>query len=142
MTLRRFDDERGMVTGFVAIVTLALFMAAGLVIDGGNLLAVRRQAIDEANAAARAGAQALDVEALRANREVRVDPGAAVGAAEAYLRTARHQGSVTVRGDTVVVTVALPYRTTLLGLVGMGTRTVSGRGEARLVRGVRQAAET
>jgi hypothetical protein len=55
MTLRiarrsaeRFDREDGTVTAFVVIFTAALFLFAGLVIDGGLTLAARVEAINEA----------------------------------------------------------------------------------------------
>ena len=44
-----------MVTAFVVIFTLALFLMAGLVLDGGLALAARVRAIDDAQAAAGPG---------------------------------------------------------------------------------------
>ena len=57
---RRACDERGQVTVFVVIFMIALIGLAGLVIEGGVALAARRRAINEAQAAARAGAEALN----------------------------------------------------------------------------------
>lgn len=129
--------ETGTVTAFVTIVTIAMLMAAGLVFDGGVLLAARRQAIDQAGAAARAGAQAVDADALR-HRERRLDPGAASAAATAHLRRTGLTGSVVVDGDRVRVTVITTRSLTLLRLVGLHDATVTGTGEARIVRGVTQ----
>ena len=55
------ESESGMVTAFVVIFTVALIVMAGLVFDGGLALSVKVQAIDDAQAAARAGAQAIDL---------------------------------------------------------------------------------
>ena len=48
-------DERGAVTVFVLVLSVALILAAGLVIDGGAILAARREAIAAAQGALRAG---------------------------------------------------------------------------------------
>lgn len=130
-------DEVGTVTAFVTVVTLAMLMAAGLVLDGGTMLAARRQAIDVATGAARAGAQAVPPDALR-RRERTVDPAAASAAARAHLRRSGHDGSVVVTGDRVRVTVTVTQPLSLLRLVGLSNASISGEGEARIVRGVSQ----
>lgn len=129
-------DERGTVTAFVTIVTLAFLMGAGLVLDGGEMLAARRTATVRAEQAARAGAQALDTDALR-HRHHRLDHSAATSAARRFLDQAGVAGTVSVSGERVVVSVRIPTRMRLLTLVGLRTVTVSGSGEARPVRGVR-----
>src|SRR5438046_8579042 len=90
---------------FVAVFTVALLMVAGLVIDGGYTLAAHRRAFNEAEAAARSGAQAIDLDALRATGTVVLDPDAARARAEAYVARTGHQGVVDVIGDTVHVEV-------------------------------------
>ncbi len=133
----KFDRarERGTVTAFVTVVTVAMLMATGLVLDGGKVLAAHREAADQAGAAARAGAQAVDVDALRV-RTTRLDARAAVMAARAYLGRHGYSGTARVRGDRVEVRLTLRKATPLLSLVGMRTVTVTGTGEARIVRGV------
>lgn len=135
MTAVQPDRERGTVTVFVTITIVAMLMAAGLVLDGGRALATRREAIDVARAAARAGAQAVDTDALR-RRTTRVRPAEAAEASQRFLRQHGYRGEVTVWRDRVRVSVALRQRTQLLTLVGLRTFTVSGSGEARIVRGV------
>jgi hypothetical protein len=130
-------SERGSVTAFVACLTVALLAVGGLVTDGGLLLAARRQAFDQAEAAARAGAQAIDIDALRDQGVVRILPDQAKADALAYLATTGHQGTVLVAGDTVKVVVTFQRPMTLLGLVGLGTVTVTGDGSASGVRGVK-----
>lgn len=122
-------------TAFVTIATVGMLMAAGLVLDGGTLLAARREAIDQAAAAARAGAQAVTADSLR-HRARQIDQAAAADAARAHLRRSGHTGTVVVAGDHVRVTVTIRHPMTLLRLVGIDERTVAGTGSARLVRGV------
>ena len=129
-------SEEGTVTVLVVGLTLALLLVAGLVYDGGAVLAARRQANDLADNAARAAAQAVDVDVLRADASVALDPLAAEAAAEEYLAATGHDGEVMVTADRVAVTVAVTARMTLLQLAGVGDRTVTATGEARLVRGI------
>lgn len=130
------DGEAGMVTAFVVIFTSALILLAGLVFDGGLTLAAKVQAIDEAQAAARAGAQALDLASYRATGQAVLDPVAATADAEAYLAATGHTGTVTVAGDQVTVTVRISQPTQILGIAGIGSLTVSGTGTARAEQGV------
>jgi hypothetical protein len=117
----------------------ALVGVAGLVLDGGLLLAARQRALDEAEAAARAGAQAVDVGALRAGRGVVVDPAGAERAVRAFLAGTGHEARVSVDGDVVRVVVRFRQDMVVLGAFGLGPREVSGEGEARALRGVREA---
>ena len=129
-------DERGMVTAFVTVFTLAVLFTIGLVLDGGNLLIARREASNVAESAARAGAQALDDEALRTSGVYRLDPDEARREALAYLAGVDREGTVNVAGDRVTVTVRIDRRLYILGIAGMSERTVTGDGAARNVRGV------
>lgn len=134
---RRADD--GQVTPFVVLLTVALLLCAGLVVDGGRILTARREAADVAGGAARAGAQAVSVDELRASGRQVLDPGQARAEAEAYLAQAGRTGDVEVSGDTVRVTVRETTSMVILGIAGLVDRTVSGTGVARTVRGVRSA---
>ena len=124
------DPESGMVTAFVVVFTLALLVMAGLVLDGGLALAAKVQAIDDAQAAARAGAQAIDIPLYRATGQITLDPEAATADAEAYLADAGHTGTVAVNGEQVTVTVTISQPTQLLSLAGVGHITVTGSGSA------------
>ncbi len=73
--------ERGAVTVFVTIITVALLAVGGLVADGGRILTARREATNVAESAARAGAQAIDLTALRTTDRLVLDPPAAISAA-------------------------------------------------------------
>ena len=134
---RRPDrDEAGTVTAFVVIFTFALFLLAGLVIDAGLTLAARIQAIDEAQAAARAGAQAVDIALFRSTGEVVLDAAQAKGDAQLYLAATGHTGTVRVNGDEVDVTVSITQPMQILGIGGIGSLTVTGRGSATAEHGV------
>ena len=74
------DGEAGMVTAFVVILTLALLAMAGLVTDGGLALAAKVRAIDDAQAAARAGAQAIDIPLYRQTGQITLDTSQAIAA--------------------------------------------------------------
>ena len=134
--MRRTRDERGQVTAFVVVITVALLALGGLVIDGGNALAAKRRAIDEADGAARAGAQALAVSGYRGTGALAPDPTAARQAALDYLGRTGHTGQITIQGDEVHVTVTLDQPTTLLGILGIRDLTLTGSGQAHLVHGV------
>lgn len=129
-------SERGSVTVFVVVLTAALLMVGGLVLDGGYTLAAHRRAFNEAEAAARAGAQAVDLDALRVTGEVRLDPETARARAESYLAETGHRGSVEVDGDTVLVTVNFRQPMLILSVAGVGPLEINGEGSARAVRGV------
>lgn len=131
----RGSGERGTITIFVTTATVALLMAAGLVLDGGRLLAAQRQAVDHASAAARAGAQAVDTGALRERRS-ELDARRAIRAAQRFLASRGEGGRVTVDGGRIHVTVARDETTSLLTLVGIRTVGISASGSARVVRGV------
>ena len=94
-----------MVTAFVVIFTLALLAMAGLVFDGGLALSAKVRAIDDAQAAARAGAQAIDIPLYRQSGTITLDSAQAVADAQGFLAAAGEHGTVTVTGETVDVTV-------------------------------------
>lgn len=127
-------DERGVVTAFVASIVIVFIGVAGLVADGGRVLAARQQAADEAEAAARAGAQALDEDALRAGA-FGLDESLARAKALEYLAATGHRGEVEVLGDRVRVEVSFERDLALLRMIGVGPVAVSEAGEARSARG-------
>ena len=127
--------ESGMVTAFVVIFTLALLVMTGLVLDGGLALAAKVQAIDDAQAAARAGAQAIDIPLYRSTGQITLDPTEAAADAETFLAQSGHTGTVAVTGDQVTVTVSVTQPTQILSIVGVDQLTVSGTGSATALQG-------
>jgi Flp pilus assembly protein TadG len=128
--------DAGQVTAFVVILALALFAVAGLVLDGGLALSAKAQALDEAQAAARTGAQQLDLTAYRTTGTARLDPTRAQAAATAWLARAGIDGTATATSTTVTVTVHATTHTQLLGLVGVDHLNVSASASATPQRGV------
>ncbi len=128
-----------MITAFVVIVLFALLLFAGLVLDGGLTLAARIQAINEAQGAARAGAQEVNLATYRATGTEVLDPSAATTAAERYLAATGHLGTVTVTGNRVGVTVQITQPTQILNIAGIHAITVTGTGAAQPERGVLRA---
>jgi hypothetical protein len=130
--------DGGQITVFVVVLTVAVVMFAGLVLDGGLALAAKVRAIGEAQEAARNGAQALDLAAYRADGTVRLVPGQARTLAQDYLGSTGDTGTVTVTSDpaTVTVTVTARQHTQFLGLLGLDSLTVTGTGSAHPVYGV------
>ena len=132
----RLSEQSGQVTTFVVVFAVTALFVAGLVFDGGYVLAARRRAINEAEAAARVGADALVVDSYRSTGGVQLDPALAMAAAQGYLAQTGHRGTVRVFGDRVVVDVSFAQPLQILGVAGIGSMSVNGTGEARAVRGV------
>jgi len=128
--------DGGQVTAFIVVFAAAVVLFAGLVLDGGLALSAKVRAIDEAQEAARAGAQALDLAAYRHNGTVQLVPAQARALAQRYLLSTRDAGTVTLTGDTVTMTITAYQHTQLLRVVGLHTLTVTGIGSAHPVRGV------
>jgi hypothetical protein len=98
-------EDRGSITAFVAVVAFALVMVAGMAYDGGRVLVAHQAARNDAEQAARVGAQQIDLTHLRQTNEPRLDPAEAASAAQAYLAEAGSSGTVAVDGASVTVTV-------------------------------------
>lgn len=135
-TRRRLRDEEGTVTVFVVILASAVLLFGGLVLDGGLALSAKIRALGEAQEAARAGAQAIDLGAYRANGSVHLLPDQARALAQNYLAAAGASGTTQVEGTTVTVTVTTTYPTQLLTLAGLSSITLTSTGSAQPQRGV------
>jgi hypothetical protein len=128
--------DEGRASAFVVILAIAILALAGLTLDGGSALAAKVKATGEAEAAARAGAQAIDLAAYRATGTLHLVPDQAIASAHAYLATVGASGTVTVSEDNVTVTIIATHATQLLGLVGISGLTVHGSGSAHPQRGI------
>jgi hypothetical protein len=137
--ISRTDGQRGQVMAFVVVMVAALLLFAALVFDGGLIIAAKRRAINEAEAAARAGAQAVATTSYRVTGRLTLDPPRAQAAARAYLAQIGDSGEVQVAGNRVVVTVNVTQQMQLLGLVGIRSVRLQGRGVAVAVHGVEGA---
>jgi Flp pilus assembly protein TadG len=134
-TVRTPGDQDGSISAFVVLLLVALIVLLGLVVDGGAALSARQAAADEAEQAARAGAGALSVEALRTG-SLQLDPAAAVAAADSFAAAAGHPGTATVSGGIVTVQIHYRMATEVLGIVGIDSLPVSAVASATDVQGV------
>jgi hypothetical protein len=121
---------------FVVVMTVALVLVAGLVLDGGLTLAARERALNEAQQAARAGAQAINLAVYRQNGTLVLDPAQAVADARRYLAATGYQGSVQVTGNVVTVQVTVVQRMQILDAAGLGSITVHAAASAVPERGI------
>jgi hypothetical protein len=135
--VRRGRGDDGVVTAFVVIFAVALVFVSGLVLDGGRILASKREANNLAESAARAGAQAISDDAVRSGSAVIVDRPAAETAACAFLGRAGQPcgGGTFVRTDGNEVTVTVRSSVNLL-LLPVGTQTFTVDRGACVVRGI------
>lgn len=127
-------DERGVsLTVFVTIVSLALFIMAGLVLDGGQQAAAVRRAHAAAAGAARAATDAGTTNRVSG----RSGEAAATSAARSYLSRLGVPGAVSVdRGGAVLVETELSVETVFLSLIGIDRLQATGRARSE-VFGVR-----
>lgn len=125
--IRRWSADDSGLTGIAATVMLLIVLAgAGLVYDGGRSLAARREAINTAEAAARAGASTVSANGLRqdpANAAAR-DFLDAAGVADGDVM------SVTVTATEVRVVLRASRDAVFGQLLGNDQIIVYGSGEA------------
>ena len=100
----RARSDAGSITAMTATVVAGFVLMLALVVGGGAVLRARTDAFGTAAAAARAGAQQLDEDAL-AQGDVVIDFDKAEAAAQGYLAAQGADGTVSIAGADVVVTV-------------------------------------
>jgi len=132
----RWRADDGTVTATVAVLMAGIVALGGLGLDGGLALSAKETAEGQAEAAARAGAQAIDLTTLRTTNDLKLLPAKAEAAAQEYLARVNASGTVTASDETVTVTVTAAQHTQLLDLIGIATITVHGQGSAHPQRGV------
>lgn len=133
--------DRGAVTAFVIVFSMALLFTTGLVLDGGRILTSKREARNAAQSAARAGAQELDDAALRAGDEVILDEGAARQAACDLAIQAGFscpgEATVDTEGNEVIVTIT--HSVDMVMLLGVPDQSYTVEGRACVARGIEDA---
>jgi Flp pilus assembly protein TadG len=131
------DPERGTITLWTLGLCLLVFLLGGISLDLWRAFSERRSLAATADAAAVAGASALDVASYRAANTVRLDPAAAERRARESLaaqldRRALRSARVFADADHVEVVVSGSVDFTLLQLVQQGGRfEVTVRASAR-----------
>lgn len=121
-------DERGSVSALVVGLLMAFASCAGLAVDGGRVISAKVRVSDEAENAARFGAQA--VTNLRLGVPV-VDEIRAIRTGRDFLDSLGASGVVSASRLEVCVVVREIVPMTLLSLVGVDSREVATRRCAR-----------
>lgn len=142
--------QRGLAAPVIlVVVALIVTLLGGIAVDMWRVLESHRRLVGVVDAAATAGAGAVDVDAFRASPEAppRVDPEWAVGRACAVLVDAGLDpcpgpwARVSVTGDEVRVAARRIVEMTFIGRLGFGAAgdggfTVGADSMARLLRGI------
>ncbi|MFI6519965.1 TadE/TadG family type IV pilus assembly protein [Spirillospora sp. NPDC050679] len=145
MTCLRDRADRGSISMYVVLFTPAVFLLAGLLVDGGLAIHARQRAADMAEQAARAGANQIDDAALRETGKPVLDPGRAQAAACDLLT--RYDDKVTgsrcdANAAEVNVMVELTVEPQLLSIIpGFGSFTMRSEASAEPVTGADDAAQ-
>lgn len=131
----RHRGERGTATAFVVGMAVTLLAVAGLVVDGGNALNERMRLADNTEQAARAGAQEIDLVALRGTPGVlRLDRGAAEARASEFIGRFQYTNQgIVVTDDEVTVAASDTVETKLLSLIGFDEFDISATATAEAV---------
>lgn len=127
---RARDGERGSILITGLLLSLAVLMILGAVVDLGHAFIERRELVTIADDAALAGSQAIDEQVIH-DGNLRLDPANARRQALATITRDDHT-TASASADTaqVAVKVTRHIPTVLLGLVGMRTLTVSASSTA------------
>lgn len=127
--------ERGSISIWVALASLAMMVLVGLAVDLGGQVHAKQRAHDIAAEAARTGGQQVQAGPAIEGRYVNVNTAAARAAAEHFLAAAGVSGKVTITGgDIITVDVIDTYSPKFLSFIGIGDLTVTSEASARLVR--------
>jgi Flp pilus assembly protein TadG len=133
------SGERGAISALVVGLIVMLFVVAGLVVDGGLAINARQRVYDDAEQAARAGANQVDTLTLRTSGVVTILPAQAHTAAVDYLIGRGYDPGriqVSVQQNEVTVTAEETVDTTLLQLIFISSFDVSGSATARPATGI------
>lgn len=130
-TASRADERGASLSVLVVVVMMALFLVAGLVVDGGAKVSAVRRAESVAAHAARAGA---DAGAVGRAAGTGVDVGAVRAASAGVLAERGVAGDVVVEAGEVRVTTRVEERTVFLSAIGIDAVAGTGDATAVLVR--------
>ena len=108
------SDDRGSILPFTATVVAALVACSGLAVDGGRILAARREASGIAAAAARRGSQELAWSDAVTGRAT-IDPVRATAAARSAIGQSGATGAASATADEISVTVSIEEPTVKIG---------------------------
>lgn len=125
--------DRGASTLWFTIFAFAFLVVAGLVVDYTGSLQAKADAQTAANEAGRAAGQSIVSPLGVRGVDVASDPIGSQIAAQTHLRRAGVQGTVTLSaGEIVNITTYQVYEPKILGIIGVGPKTVTGNATVRL----------
>jgi Flp pilus assembly protein TadG len=135
----RRGRERGALSIFTVIITMVVIVFFGAIVDFSQKLQARHDANIAAEEAARAGADKVDRDHAYAHGGTfRVDPPAAIRAAQDYLHAGGYHGSVTALGARRIrVRVALTRPAIFLPVIGIWRLHVEAVADADLATGIK-----
>lgn len=125
--------ERGAASIFVLGMSLVLLVCGGLVVDGGLAINARMRIADDAEQAARVGADSIDEATLRSTGDLVIDKDLAGTRAAGYLQNlgyAPGEYDIALGDGGVVVQISDRSDTTLLKLVGINSYEINARATA------------
>ena len=105
----------------VVCLVMATMSLAGLAYDGGRVVSTYMEMSDAAQNAARLGGQ--QIVGIREGNP-RIDEDLATSAMRAYLVTHGLTGSFDIQGTRATVTVSTKIPMRILGIIGVGERTI------------------
>ena len=126
------EAERGSITAFVVVIAMTFIACAGLALDGGRLVAAKIELGDDAENAARVGAQ--EIKSFRSGNPT-IDKPRASDAITRYLTEHDVSGEVSINDNEVTVRVTRLVRMTLLSLFGVTAKIVTAQRTAIPVDG-------
>ena len=128
--------ERGSTGPFIMILLPALVGLVGLAYDGGLLFAGRREANNVAAAAARAGTNDLDEPSIYAGEPIMASSAPGTAESFAFAQGVDTASAYRVDDTLLEVEVTMQVELEFLGIVGLGTQTVTGEASSRVQPGV------
>ncbi|ODU06735.1 MAG: hypothetical protein ABS81_03720 [Pseudonocardia sp. SCN 72-86] len=129
---RLHSDERGSISVIVIGCVVFLVLIVGLVVDSSGKYQASQDAQMTAASAARAGTNALAGQAV-VDGTLQLNGSAAQVAAQNYLTAAGLEGTVSVVGDTITVSVEDTYTTRFLSIIGINSLPVGATSSARII---------
>jgi hypothetical protein len=119
-----------MISAFLLAAMIGLMAVVGLGLDPGEAYAAKIRAIGQAEAAARAGAQQINLTLYRTTGTLQLNPAAARQTAQQYLTAEHVTGTASATTARVTVRITTAYRTQLWQLVGVDSIGVHASGSA------------
>jgi Flp pilus assembly protein TadG len=126
------SPSRGSISALVVCLVMGFVSLAGLAFDGGRVIDTYVQVSDVAQNAARLGAQQLV--GIRNNRP-RIDAEASQRLMQTFVSSHGMNASYAIEGTTAQVTIERRVSMRILGLFGIGYRTVRVTRVADIVDG-------